>query len=124
MGRQWEGERGKEKRVIKGKGRGDGWKGETVGRRRKEKRVVKGKRREDGWWGRTWEGGKMGRRRAKGEKGVGGKEEKELEKRHYGVLGEGRQRKREEIERKREWEGGAEERKMWMAWRGRGILHS
>jgi hypothetical protein len=30
--------RGKEKRVIKGKGRGDGWKAETVGRREEGKR--------------------------------------------------------------------------------------
>jgi hypothetical protein len=56
---------------------------------------------------------------------VGGKEVKRVgEKGILWGFGRGKTKERVEIERKIEWEGGAEERKMWMAWRGRGILHS
>ncbi len=66
----------------------------------------------------------MGRRRAKREKGLGRKEVKWVGEKGLWGFGGGKTKERVEIERKREWEGGAEERKMWMAWRGRGILHS
>ncbi len=52
-----------------------------------------------------------------------GKEVKRVgEKEILWGFGRGKTKEREEIERKREWEGGAEERKMWMAWRGWGYF--
>jgi hypothetical protein len=52
-GRQREGGKRKEKRVIKGKGRGDGWKGETMERREEGKRrgLLRGKKGETVEWG-------------------------------------------------------------------------
>jgi hypothetical protein len=71
--------RGKEKRFMKGKERGDSWKGETVGRREKGKRrgLFRRKEGETVERGRQWEGGKREREEVyKGErKGDGWKAE-------------------------------------------------